>query len=89
MKKYSLIIAVFFVMFSLNVQAQFVRLEKYLDIPVEFEAAFVGLVCVGDHDGQQMVWRGGIDDGLEGWLRGIKRWWLDAWKGNPQMRTEW
>lgn len=44
MKKYSLIIAVFFVMFSLNVQAQFVRLEKYPDIPVEFEAAFVDQV---------------------------------------------
>ena len=55
----------------------------------QLEAAFMGFIRVGDHDGQQMVWRGGIDDGLEGWLRGIKRWWLDAWKGNPLMRTEW
>lgn len=44
MKKFVLIIAVCSVLFPLNVHAQFVRLEKYPDIPVEFEAAFVDQV---------------------------------------------
>lgn len=44
MKKFVLLTAVFSLAFSLNVHAQFVRLEKYPDIPVEYEAAFVDQV---------------------------------------------
>ncbi|MBO4565514.1 MAG: hypothetical protein J5720_08770 [Bacteroidaceae bacterium] len=44
MKKFVLIIAVCSVLLPLDVHAQFVRLEKYPDIPVEFEAAFVDQV---------------------------------------------
>ena len=44
MKKNIIILIVLLGLFVSNAQAQFVRLEKYPDIPVEFEAAFVDQV---------------------------------------------
>ena len=49
----------------------------------------MGFVGVGDHDGQKMVGRGGIDDGLEGRFRSVDRRRLDAGECDPLMRAEW
>ena len=44
MKKYLIVLIVLFGAITPNTFAQFVRLEKYPDIPVEFESAFVDQV---------------------------------------------